>query len=725
MPKTVDGKAPSEGTSFRARTIEELVKKVRAYHPGADTEDLQRAFWFAEEAHGLQKRKAGTPYMVHPLAVADILAEMRMDVPTIQAALLHDTVEDTDTTPDDIKKRFGYTVAFLVDALTKLGQMEFKSREHAQAENFRKMLLSMYEDIRVILIKFADRLHNMRTLEPLAENKRYRIAQETLEIYAPLANRLGIGWMKTEFEDLSFRYLMPSLYREIVRKVRKKRSEHMGYIHALIATVEQKLKEEGVPGQVDGRVKHYYGIYQKMQVQGIPFEQIHDVLGIRITTDTKANCYAVLGLLHAAFKPVPGKFKDYIGVPKNNMYQALHTTVIGPGGERVEFQVRTEAMSRIAEEGIASHWKYKEGSSGFKERDQRYISWLRDLVQSHQEEATDARSFLEAVKSEVAPDVIYIFTPQGDIKELPEGSTPVDMAYAIHTEVGHRCIGARVDGKMVALRHTLSSGNTVEILTSKTHKPSRDWLKFAVTQRAKSRVKQWLRVEERKQSIDLGMKLLEDEMKKRRLPASLLKSEDMVTVLKSYKLDEVDDLFADMGYGKISPVHVVHKLKPDDEPEPERKRKGKRKEEHDGISIKGIDDVLYHTANCCYPIPGDDLMGFITRGKGVAIHRRDCHNLDSSLTDTGRIVEVDWERSEDLAYARIVVVTENRPGIIATLSSIISDDNINIAHLEANTSSQERKARVTFVLEVHDRRQLNGVVRAINQAEGVLSIRRY
>ncbi|KKL72665.1 hypothetical protein LCGC14_2082650, partial [marine sediment metagenome] len=517
------------------KSIEDLEAKVRAYQPGADVELLKRAYWFSCEAHGLQKRKAGTPYMEHPLAVAEILAEMRMDIPTITAALLHDTIEDTQATAEDIKKRFGYTVAFLVDALTKLGQMEFKSREQAQAENFRKMLLSMFEDIRVILIKFADRLHNMRTLEHLPDAKRNRISQETLDIYAPLANRLGIGWLKTEFEDAGFKYLMPSLYKDISRKVKKKRSEHKDYVKALLATVEKKLKEAGVPGVVSGRVKNFYGIYHKMQLQGIPFEQVYDVLGLRITTDTKANCYAVLGLIHATFKPVPGKFKDYIGVPKNNMYQSLHTTVIVPGGERVEFQIRTEEMDRVAEEGIASHWKYKE-KSGFVERDQRYISWLRDLVQSHQEDATDARAFLEAVKSEVVPDVVYVFTPQGDIKELPEGSTTVDMAYAIHTEVGHKCVGARVDGRMVPLRYPLQSGNTVEIMTSKTHRPSRDWLKFVVTQRAKSRIKQWLKIEERKQSMELGMKLFEDELKKHRLPASLLRGDDMMRVLESYKL---------------------------------------------------------------------------------------------------------------------------------------------------------------------------------------------
>jgi GTP pyrophosphokinase len=728
MPKSAGEKKKTEKLNSEfVKSIDELEAKVRSYLPGADVELLKRAYWYSSEAHGLQKRKAGTPYMEHPLAVAEILADMRMDVPTIAAALLHDTVEDTSTTMDDIKKRFGYTVAFLVDALTKLGQMEFRSREQAQAENFRKMLLSMYEDIRVILIKFADRLHNMRTLEHLQDSKRQRISQETLDIYAPLANRLGMGWLKSEFEDTSFRYLMPDLYKDIARRVKKKRSEHKGYVKALTATIEQKILESGLPGAVSGRVKHMYGIYHKMQLQGIPFEQIYDVLGIRIITDTKANCYGILGLIHAGFKPVPGKFKDYIGVPKNNMYQSLHTTVIGPGGERVEFQIRTEEMERVAEEGIASHWKYKE-KSGFKERDQRYISWLRDLVQSHQEDATDARTFLEAVKSEVVPEVVYVFTPQGDIKELPEGSTPVDMAYAIHTEVGHRCVGVRVDGRMVPLRHILHSGNTVEVLTSKTHKPSRDWLKFVVTQRAKNRIRQWLKIEERKQSMELGMKLLEDELKKHRLPASLLKSEDMVKVLESYKLNDVDDLFAVMGYGKISPLQVMHRLQPEiasKEEKPAAKKK-KPQGEHKGITIRGIDDVLYHTAKCCFPVPGDELVGFITRGKGVAVHRVGCHNLERLASDNDRLIEVDWERDEDhMAYARLVVEAVDKPGIIANLSSIISTEKINISHLEANTSNQERRARITFVLEVKDKKQLNAIERTIMQSNGVMRVRRY
>ena len=715
-----------KGRNAQARNIEELVEKVRAYSPGADVEFLQRAYWFSSEAHGLQKRKEGTPYMAHPIAVADILADMRMDVVTIAAALLHDTVEDTHITTDDVKKLFGYELAFLVDSLTKLAKMEFKSREQAQAENFRKMLLSMSEDIRVILIKFADRLHNMRTLDFLPEDKRQRIAKETSEIYAPLANRLGIGWLKSEFEDLSFKYIFPSIYQDIEKRVRKKRSEHMGYVNALAASVTGKLDEEELPGTVKGRVKHFYGIYQKMQRQGISFDQVHDVLGIRITTDTKANCYAILGLIHSLYKPVPGKFKDYIGVPKSNMYQSLHTTVIGPGGERVEFQIRTEEMDRVAEEGIASHWKYKE-QGGFKERDDMYVAWLRELVQSQQEEEADARTFMEAVKGEVIPDVIYVFTPKGDIKEMPEDSTPIDLAYAIHTEVGHTCVGARVNGRMVPLRHKLTSGNTVDIITSKNHKPSRDWLKWAITQRARNRIKQWLKTEERKQSVELGQKLIEDEMRKNSVPMAELKGELMDGILAGYKLKGLEDLYADVGYGKISPHQVLNRLQPDREQvEPSRSRPKEKTEDHKGITIKGIDDVLYHTAKCCFPVPGDDLIGFITRGKGVAVHRRDCSNLERLALDSARLIEVDWKPVKDTSsFARVVVEAEDKPGIIANLSAVISSEDINISHLEATTSSQERRARITFVLEVNDRRQLNKVIRAITQTDGVSRVTRY
>ncbi len=713
----------------KVRSIDDLIKKVRSYHSGADTEFLSRAYYFASEAHGLAKRSEGKPYMTHPLEVASILADMKMDVVTIAAALLHDTVEDTPVTPEDIKKRFGYELAFLVEGLTKISRVEFKSKEVAQAEYFRKMILSMAEDIRVVIIKFADRLHNMRTLGFLSEERRQRIAQETLDIYAPLANRLGIGWLKTELEDLSFKYAMPKVYEEIAEKVEKRREVQESYIRDLVATVKQRLIEEVLPGMVMGRVKHYYGIYQKMQRQRIPFEMVHDVLGIRIITDTNPNCYAIIGLVHSLWTPIPGKFKDYIGVPKANMYQSLHTTVIGPGGERVEFQVRTEEMNSIAEEGIAAHWRYKE-AGGLRDKDNKYISWLRDVLQ-HQMEEKDPIAFMEAVKSEVLPDMIYVFTPEGDIKELPQGSTPVDFAYGIHTQVGNQCVGARINGKMVPLRHVLESGNTVEILTAQGHKPSRDWLKFVVTTRAKARIKQWIKGEERKQGLELGLRLMEEDLRKHSLSPSLAHGAEMEHVAHALKLGSADELLTAVGFGQVTPLQVIKKLRPDIEPQAREAEAAlpkppAKEKELKGIIITGIDGVLYHTSKCCYPIPGDQLVGFITRGKGVAVHRRDCQNFQSTAVDEARVIDVQWTPAPDTyAYARIRLDTTDRPGILAEVSAIVSAAGINITHLEAVTSRQDRKARITCILEVHDRTELSTMMHKLNQIQGIYRVLRY
>jgi GTP pyrophosphokinase len=648
---------------------------------------------------------------------------MKMDVATIAAGLLHDTIEDTNTTVKDINDLFGDEIAFLVEALTKLSRIEFKTKEEAQAENFRKMLLAMSEDVRVILIKFADRFHNMRTLQHLPEDKRQRIATETIEIYAPIANRLGIGWLKTELEDLSFQILMPELYNELVRKVAKRREDQEGYLEEVTKVVNSKLNEEGIPGTVSGRIKHYYGIYQKMQTQKITFEQVHDVLGLRIITDTKANCYAILGLIHSLWTPIPGRFKDYIGVPKSNMYQSLHTTVIGPKGERVEFQIRTSEMNMIAEYGIASHWRYKEKGE-IDEKSNRYISWLRDLIQA-QIELSDAKDFLEAVKGEVVPEVIYVFTPKGEIKEMPVGSTPVDFAYSIHTQVGHRCVGAKINDRIVPLRYTLRNGDTVEIITSQTHGPSRDWLKFVVTQRAKSRIKQWIKAEERKRSVELGLELLEGEMKRHDLNPSVLKSEDMQKVLKSFSIQSLEDLYAFIGYGKISAHQVVNRLLPEKPAEEVPvTRIIKPQKELKGITIKGLDNILYHTAKCCFPIPGDGLVGFITRGKGVTIHRKDCPNLDRFAVDAARLIDVEWKAEDDATSpVRLLIETVDRPGILASLSALISSVNVNISHLEAS-STEDKKAHITFILEVKDKDQLSGLVQKIAQLEGVLKVSR-
>jgi GTP pyrophosphokinase len=703
--------------------IDILIKKVLSYNPDADIELLKQAHLFSNEAHGSQRRVEGSPYIEHPLAVASVLADMKMDVATIAAGLLHDTIEDTRMSAKNIRDRFGKEIAFLVEGLTKLSKMEFSTKEEAQAENFRKMLLAMSEDLRVIIIKFADRLHNMRTLQHLPESKQQRIASETLEIYAPLANRLGIGWVRTDLEDLSFKALMPDLYTDLVRKVARRKEEQEAYLREVTSIVTSKLKEESIPGKVSWRIKHYYGIYQKMLKQEIPFEQIHDVLGLRIITDTKANCYAILGLIHSLWAPVPGRFKDYIGVPKSNMYQSLHTTIIGPKGERVEFQIRTAEMNMIAEHGIASHWRYKEKGK-VDEKSDRYISWLRELVQAHKE-LSDAKDFIDAVKGEVVPEVIYVFTPRGEIKEMPVGSTPVDFAYGIHSQVGNKCVGAKINGRIVPLRFVLRNGDTVEILTSPTQGPSRDWLKFVVTQRAKSRIKQWIKAEERKQSIELGQKLLEGELRKHDLPQSVLKSEDMQKVLQHFAIPSLEDLYSFVGHGKVSAHQVVNRLLPEKPAEETPVAKVlKPPKEQKGITIKGIDNVLYHTARCCYPIPGDGLIGFVTRGRGVTIHRKDCPNIDRLALDNARLVDVQWKAAgEATSPVRLLIEAVDKPGILASLSAVISSVNVNISNATVN-STEDKKSHITFILEVKDKSQLSGLTQKIAQLEGVLKVSR-
>ncbi len=703
--------------------IDILIKKVLSYHPDADIELLKQAHLFSNEAHGSQRRIEGSPYIEHPLSVASILADMKMDVSTIAAGLLHDTIEDTQISAKDIRERFGKDIAFLVEGLTKLSKMEFLTKEVAQAENFRKMLLAMAEDLRVILIKFADRLHNMRTLQHLPESKQQRIASETLEIYAPIANRLGIGWLRTELEDLSFKAMMPDLYKDLVRKVAKRKEEQEAYLKEVTSIVTGKLKEESIPGKVSWRIKHYYGIYQKMLKQEITFEQVHDVLGLRIITDTKANCYAILGLIHSLWAPVPGRFKDYIGVPKSNMYQCLHTTVIGPRGERVEFQLRTAEMNMIAEHGIASHWRYKE-KGRVDEKSDRYISWLRELIQA-QRELSDAQDFVEAVKGEVVPEVIYVFTPRGEIKEMPIGSTPVDFAYGVHSQVGNRCVGAKVNGRIVPLRFVLRNGDTVEIITSPAQAPSRDWLKFVVTQRAKSRIKQWIKTEERKQTIELGQKLLEGELRKHDLSQSFLKSEDMQRVLKFFNIPSLEDLYSFIGHGKVSAHQIVNRLLPEKPAEEASVTKiVKPPKEHKGITIKGIDNVLYHTAKCCFPIPGDGLIGFVTRGRGVTIHRKDCPNVDRLALDNARLVDVAWKAAGDATSpVKLLIEAVDKPGILASLSAVISTVNVNISNATVN-STEDKKSHITFILEVKDKSQLSGLTHKIAQLEGVLRVSR-
>jgi GTP pyrophosphokinase len=702
------------------KTINHLIEKILSYNPNADIELIKKAYIFSREAHCSQKRIEGSPYIHHPLAVAEILADMKLDTATIAAGLLHDTVEDTGTSPEDIKEMFGQEIMFLVDSLTKLSKVEFKTKEDAQAENFRKMLLAMSKDVRVILIKFADRLHNMRTIEYLPEDKQRRIATETLDIFAPLANRLGIGWLRTEFEDLSFKALMPDLFNDLQKKVTKRKEEQSKYINEIKEIITEKLSKENIPAKIKGRIKHLYGIYQKMIKQKIPFEQVHDVFGIRIITDTVGHCYDILGIIHSMWPLVPGRFKDFISLPKSNMYQSLHTTVIGPGGDRVEFQIRTEDMDEIAEEGIAAHWRYKE-KEGIDKKNIKFIAWLRELVK----EISDAKEFLEAVKGEVIPETVYVFTPKGDIKELPVGSTPIDFAYSIHTQVGHRCIGAKVNGRIVPLRYKLNNGDVVEIVTSQSHHPSKDWLKFVVTQRAKSRIKQWIKSEEKRESIILGEKLIEDELRKRNLPLSIVKAEKFNDILKQFNIQNIEDLYSFVGYGKLSPSQIVNKLVPEKIESTEISRPVKTlSDKKSVVNIKGVDNVLYHVAKCCLPVPGDKIIGFITKGKGVTIHRKECANLERLSINNERLIEVEWIKDDNLTTpTKLYVESIDKPGILANLSALITSANINISSLKAN-STYDKRALFEFTIEIKNRNQLLNLLNKISQMDGIVNVRR-
>ncbi|MBF0563830.1 MAG: bifunctional (p)ppGpp synthetase/guanosine-3',5'-bis(diphosphate) 3'-pyrophosphohydrolase [Nitrospirae bacterium] len=704
--------------------LDEILEKVSSYDSNANIALIKKAFSFTHDVHCEQKRLEGTPYVGHPLAVASILADMQMDSKTIVAGLLHDTVEDTETTIEDIRALFGNDVAFMVNALTKLKRMEFKTSEEAQAENFRKMFLAMAEDVRVILIKFADRLHNMKTLMYMPPHKQKSIAAETLDIYAPLANRLGIGWLKSEFENLGFKYLHPELYEEISRKVAEKRQDKELFIKELATTLETKLQEQGISGRVTGRIKTAYGIYQKMQHQRITFEEINDVFGLRIITQTNEHCYMILGLIHSLWIPVPGRFKDYIAIPKSNLYQSLHTTVMGSMGERVEFQIRTEEMHLIAEKGIAAHWMYKEKGKPVHDKDARYFNWLRDLV--YMQKDSDAKEFLDMFKGEVFPDVVYVFTPAGQIKELPAGSTPVDFAYAIHTEVGNRCAGAKINGRIVPLRYHLKNGDTVEIINSQSHNPSKDWLGFVVTHKARNKIRHWVKAEQSKQGIELGMAIIEEEFRKNNIKVSVVKSKRMLEIAQSLNYKSIDELLIAIGFGKQSLKQIINLLKPEKKPEDVAEHtKIKKPVKHGkGIHITGIDNLLYSIARCCYPVPGDTVAGFITRGKGVTIHRVDCQNFKRTATEEERIINLSWNSNgENISTARVNVETVDKPGMLASLSALISTFNINLSHLEAR-SLQNKHAHFAFTLEVKDKTQLTNLTNKIMSTDGVIRVSR-
>jgi GTP diphosphokinase / guanosine-3',5'-bis(diphosphate) 3'-diphosphatase len=708
-------------------TFEDILHRVTAYNPGADTRLLRKAYDVSFEAHTGQVRESGEPYVKHPLEVAQILTRLKLDVPSIAAGLLHDTVEDTDYTQDQIKQEFTDEIAKLVDGVTKISKIPFRSQEEKQAENFRKMILFMAEDIRVVLIKLADRLHNMRTIEHLPEERRRRVAQETQDIYAPLANRLGIGWMKAELEELCLRSLHPDEYFSLSKKIAQKTEERDRMISEQIEVVKRNLVLYGFPGEVTGRAKHLNSVYQKMKRQGVTFEEVYDLAAIRIITDTKMNCYGILGMVHSLWRPVPGRFKDYIGVPKSNLYQSLHTTVVGPKGQHVEFQIRTEEMHRVAEEGIAAHWKYKE-QGRIDDRDDRLFAWLRQLVE-WQQELSDSRQFLDSVKMDLFGDVIYVFTPKGEVRELPSNSSPIDFAYAIHTEVGHHCSGAKVNGKLVPLRHPLKSGDTVEIFTTQTQTPNRDWLKYVRTPRAKTRIKHWIKVEEQRRSLELGRQLLERELRRVHLsPNEVFKSGKLETQAKEAGLAATDDLLIAIGYGKISAQQVAHRLQPETQLKAGLKEKiigkiglgaGGR-----GVSVRGVGDVLIHFSKCCNPLPGDPIIGFVTRGRGLSIHAVHCPNIDQLDYDKDRLVEVRWETEQPERYpVQVAVLAVDRPGMLASVSAAITAAQTNIRHAEISTS-EAKKAELNFVIDVKNTSHLDRVLKNIQKVDGVVHAKR-
>lgn len=710
--------------------IDGLISRLQAYQPEADVALVRRAYDFSAQAHAGQMRKSGEPYLKHPLAVAGILTVLRSDVSAIVAGLLHDTLEDTVATNDELERQFGKEVVHLVDGVTKIGKIQFKNYEEKQAENFRKMVLSMADDIRVVLVKLADRLHNMRTLQHHRPVKQQEIAQETMEIYAPLANRLGIGWMKNELEDLCLKYLKPDVFQMLVQKVAKREEDRRQYIDEVSDIVRKELASAGLPGEVHGRPKHLYGIYQKMQRQGISFEEVYDLTGIRILTDTKMNCYATLGLIHSIWRPVPGRFKDYIAIPKSNLYQSLHTTVLGPKAEHVEFQIRTEDMHRVAEQGIAAHWKYKE-QGPIAERDGKVFSWLHQFVESHRD-LPDNRQFMDSVKLDLFHDVVYVFTPKGMVKEMPRGSTPLDFAFAIHTEIGNHCVGAKVNGKIVPLRYTIQSGDAVEILTSPTQTPSKDWLKVVRTSRAKTKIKHWIKQEEQARSVDIGRRLLEVEMRKHHLaPGQMLKSEAMAAAAKASGYEGIDELIAAVGYGKLASAQVVARLLPQSEgavAPPADSQTGAKppalKGDEKGVKVRGARDLLMQLSRCCNPVPGDRIVGYITRGRGLTIHAVGCPNLEALDYDRERLVEVEWDQADSGTHdVKISVIAVDRTGVLANVSSSIADSNANISRAEIATR-EDRKAVLDFVIEVADTQHLRKVLEAVERVEGVISARR-
>jgi len=727
-----------EGVGIRRsdRTLTKLIERVRATRPDVDVSIVERAWDYAEQAHHGQIRESGEPYFDHPAAVAFILADMDLDPNTIASGLLHDVVEDTGKHYEELASAFGTEVAGLVDGVTKLSRMDFKTREEQQAESLRKMFVAMAKDIRVILIKLADRLHNMRTLRECQLDKQKRVAGETVEIYAPLAHRLGMWRIKWELEDLALRYLEPGVYYELVEKVATKRQEREGYIEEARQTLSAALEEIGVPAEIQGRPKHFYSIYQKMIKQGKDFSEIWDLMGLRVIVGTLRECYAVLGAVHSIWKPIPGRFKDYVAMPKSNMYQSLHTTVIGPRGEPLEIQIRTWEMHRTAEYGIAAHWRYKDGGAGGGDFEDK-ITWLRQIL-DWQKETHNGTEFVETLKVDLFSDEVYVFTPKGDVKTLPAGSTPIDFAYAVHTDIGNRCAGARVNGRMVPLGTLLATGDIVEIVTNKAQTgPSRDWLNIAKTSKAKGKIRQWFKEQRREESIERGKEMLERDL--RRMGHEVhanLKEERLAEAAHKFSYQNADDLLASIGYGKLSAAMVVGKLVPEKaaEKSPEsvfeeaaRPLAGATRPSRSthGVVVRGIDGVLVRFARCCNPVPGDPIVGYITRGRGVSVHREDCPNISAMMgEDEGRQVDVSWDTGNATSYpVEIEMEASDSPGLLTGVMNAVLEMKAHVSAVNARTL-RNRMALINMTVEINDVAHMNNVIGRLKRLQGVQNVHR-
>jgi guanosine-3',5'-bis(diphosphate) 3'-pyrophosphohydrolase len=708
--------------------FEQLLQKVQAYRPAEDVELLRKAYEFSAAQHRTQKRLSGEPFVVHPLEVANVLADLKLDGVCLAGGILHDVVEDTATTIERVREAFGPEVARIVEGVTKISRLEALKPEERQAENLRKMILAMVDDIRVVLVKLADRLHNMRTLGHLPPEKRERIAAETLEIYAPIAHRLGMGKVRGELEDLAFRYLEPEAYEEVKRAVESRRKVGEEFLHEVRGLVEAKMREHAIPARIDGRIKRYFSIWQKLKRQRISIEQVYDLLAVRIITDSVRNCYAALGVIHNTWRPVPGRIKDFIAIPRPNLYQSLHTSVIGPHGQPFEVQIRTEEMHRVAEEGIAAHWTYKDGRAPAQQDAERF-AWLRHLVE-WQQEMRDSGEFLSTLKIDLYPEEVYTFTPKGKVIVLPREATPIDFAYAIHTEVGHHCVGAKVNGRIVPLKSRLRNGDIVEIATQASHSPSRDWLTLVKTSRARNKIKHWINVTQRKQAIEIGRKLLEKEARKYDVVLKKIADEDYQRVSRDYGCTQVDDLHAGLGYGKFAARQVLAKLAPSvpaEAEQPSRLTSGVRRSlgltRDLAIQVHGHDDLMVYRAKCCNPIRGEEIAGYITRGKGIAVHSKSCPNVQNLMYNADRRIEVEWAGPKYSLYpVKLTLFTADRQGLLADVTSVISGGHSNIQNLETRTG--DSRAYIDVTLDIVDVQHLEKIISQLRKIEGVYEVER-